>query len=485
MEKLLDGRLAHAIWTNNHTINYKLKNCMDWLPTLSERQGPVFLRIVDALAADIASGRLVRGQQIPTHRALASALDIDLTTVTRAYGEARRRGLLEAQVGRGTFVSETTARAAVDIPFQVKIDLSMNLPPQPVEANLDLRIAQGLRSIQNESSFSAFLNYQRPGGSDDEREIAAKWLRTRVPEASAERLVVYPGNQAILFNALMSLTSPGDVVLTEALTFPGMKAAAEKLRVRLVGVAMDEEGILPDALKTACKEHKPKALYLIPTLHNPTTATLGSERRKMVADIIHKNGLFLIEDDAYGLLEPTVSPIANLIPERTYLAVGLSKCIAPALRVSYLLAPDPAAEQQMTSSLQATTLMTPPLMVALVTHWLRSGVADKIILAIRNEAIGRQQLARRFLKGISYAAKPNGHHLWLSLPSQWNRAEFLSHILIHGLAVVGDDAFTVENVTSQAVRVSLGAARNRAELAQALQFLADTLKSSVRTAQIV
>jgi DNA-binding transcriptional MocR family regulator len=255
--------------------------------------------------------------------------------------------------------------------------------------------------------------------------------------------------------------------------------------VRLVGVAMDEEGILPDALKTACKEHKPKALYLIPTLHNPTTATLGSERRKMVADIIHKNGLFLIEDDAYGLLEPTVSPIANLIPERTYLAVGLSKCIAPALRVSYLLAPDAAAEQQMTSSLQATTLMTPPLMVALVTHWLRSGVADKIILAIRNEAIGRQQLARRFLKGISYAAKPNGHHLWLSLPSQWNRAEFLSHILRHGLAVVGDDAFTVENVTSQAVRVSLGAARNRAELAQALQFLADTLKSSVRTAQIV
>jgi Aminotransferase class I and II len=280
----------------------------------------------------------------------------------------------------------------------------MNLPPQPVEANLDLRIARGLEAIQNESSFSAFLNYQRPGGSDDEREVAAKWLRTRVPDASAERLVVYPGNQAILFNALMSLTSPGDVVLTEALTFPGMKAAAEKLRVRLVGVALDEEGILPDALKAACKEHKPKAVYLIPTLHNPTTATLGSGRRKMIADIIRKNGLFLIEDDAYGLLEPTVSPIANLIPERTYLAVGLSKCIAPALRVSYLLAPDSTAEQQMTSSLQATTLMTPPLMVALVTHWLRSGVADKIIprdpqRGHRPPATGPQVPERNFVCG--------------------------------------------------------------------------------------
>src|SRR5882724_10607190 len=429
----------------------KLKNCMDWLPTLSERQGPVFLRIVDALAADIASGRLVRGQKIPTHRALASALDVDLTTVTRAYGEARRRGLLEAQVGRGTFVSETTARAAGDIPFQVKIDLSMNLPAQPVEANLDSRIAQGLQSIQNEFSFSAFLNYQYPGGSDDEREVAAKWLRPRVPDANAGRLVIYPGNQAILFNALMSLTSPGDVVLTEVLTFPGAKAAAEKLRVRLVGIAMDEEGILPDALRAACKRHKPKAIYLIPTLHNPTTATLGAERRKIIADIIRKNGIFLIEDDAYGLLEPTVSPIANLIPERTYLGVGLSKCIAPALRVSYLLAPDPASEQKMRSNLQATMLMPPPLMVALVAHWLRSGIADKIILAIRNEAIGRQQLARRILKGISYAAKPNGHHLWLPLPPQWNRAKFLSHVLRYGLAVVGEDAFAVENLASQAV----------------------------------
>src|SRR5215467_9859399 len=287
--KLLDRNWAgHTIGSNHHTFKGECGNCMDWVPTLSEWPGPVFMRIVEAMAADVASGRLVRGQQMPTHRALARALEVDLTTVTRAYGEARRRGLLEAQVGRGTFVSETTARAARDIPFQVKIDLSMNIPPQPVEANLDVRIAQGLEAIQSESSFSAFLNYQRPGGSDDEREVAARWLRSRVPHASAERLVIYPGNQAIVFNALLSLASPGDVVLTEALTFPGMKAAAEKLGVRLVGVAMDQEGILPDALRAACKRHSPKAVYLIPTLHNPTAATLGPERRRAIADVIRR-----------------------------------------------------------------------------------------------------------------------------------------------------------------------------------------------------
>jgi len=176
---------------------------MDWIPTLSEWSGPIYLRLVEALTSDIASGRLARGRQLPTHRALAQALGIDLTTVTRAYGEARRRGLIEARVGHGTFVSETTARSAAHIPFPVKIDLSMNVPPQPVEANLDQRIGKGFASLQSKASFSAFLNYQRAGGSDEEREIAANWLRARLPEASPERVVIYPGNQAILFNALM------------------------------------------------------------------------------------------------------------------------------------------------------------------------------------------------------------------------------------------------------------------------------------------
>ena len=458
---------------------------MDWLPTISERQGPLYLRIVDAIASDVSTGRLVRGQRLPTHRALATTLKIDLTTVTRAYGEARRRGLLDARVGRGTFVSETSARAPADIPFHIKIDLSMNIPPQPVEANLDLRIAQGLKSIQDQSSFSAFLNYQRPGGSEEEREVATKWLRSRIPQASAERLIVYPGNQAILFNTLMALTSRGDVILTEALTFPGIKAAAERLGVRLVGVVMDAGGVVPDALKRACKEHNPKAVYLTPTLHNPTTATLSPERRRAIADIVRKAGIFLIEDDAYGMLLPTASPIANLIPERTYLAVGLSKCIAPALRISYLLVPDAASEATMCGNLQATTLMPAPLMVALVTHWLRAGIADHIIHAIRSEAAGRQKLAARYLKGLQFATQPTSHHLWLSLPRQWRGGDFLAHVSRHGLALVGEDAFRVGDMASHAVRVSLGAARTRSELAQALQFLSAAMKSSVAPHQIV
>lgn len=458
---------------------------MDWVPTLSEWQGPTFLRIVDALAADVGSGRLVRGEQLPTHRALAAALKIDLTTVTRAYGEARRRGLLEARVGQGTFVSETTARAAADLPAPISIDLSMNIPPQPVEANLDLRIAQGLAAIRTDAGFSAFLSYSRPGGSADEREVAAGWLQARVAQATPERVVIFPGSQAILFNALLALTTPGDAVVTEELTFPGMKAAAAKLGVRLVGVAMDSEGIRPDALDEACRKHEPKAVYLIPTQQNPTTSTMGTNRRKSIADIIRKRGTVLIEDDVYGPLEPSMTPIANLIPERTYYAASFAKCLAPALRVAYLLAPDLASEQKMRGGLQATMQAPPSLMVALLTHWLRSGVAGEIILAIRNEAAARQQLAARFLKGVPFAARPASHHLWLPLPKQSDGNALTSHLMRHGLAVVGEEAFAVGEGAPRGLRVSLGAARNRAELGQALQVLSDAVKTPLGVTQII
>ena len=458
---------------------------MDWTPTISELSGPRYQRIVEAMEADIAAGRLVRGQQLPTQRALAKALGIDLTTVTRAYSEARRRGILEARVGQGSFVSETSARRAVDLPHPVPIDLSMNVPPHPLEAQFDERILAGIEALRQQSGLTAFLNYQPPGGSAHELEVAAKWLRPRVSHVRPDRLVIFPGTQAILFDLLACLAGPGDIVLTEALTFPGIKAAAARLGIRLVGVAIDEGGILPDALAKACRTHKPKAVYLIPTLHNPTTATLSTERREAIAKIICDTGTTLIEDDAYGLLDRSASPIANLIPERTYLATTLSKCVAPALRVAYLATPDTGAQLELRSYLQATVQMPAPLMVALVTHWLETGIADRIISAIRNEAIGRQQLAQRTLKDFQFLAKPAAHHLWLRLPDRRGRQDIAAHLLRDGLAVIASDAFVVDGTPPHAARVSLGAARNRTELARALQILVGALREPADIRQIV
>lgn len=464
---------------------------MDWLPTLSDRAGPAYQRILDALVADIAAGRLRRGQQLPTHRALAKALGIDVTTVTRAYREAQSRGLTEARVGQGTFIADAPHRTGATptrVPTHPDFDLSMNLPPHPPEADLEGRIARGIAALEREHGFSAYLNYAESGGSLRDRGVAADWLRPRIAEANADRLAICPGTQAALCATLLALTAPGDVMLTDRLTYPGIKAAAAHARVRLVGVAMDEHGMAPDALRIAIGRHAPKLLYLVPTIQNPTTATMPPSRRAEIAEIVAAHDLTLIEDDAYGLLAPEHIPFATLIPARTIYAASLSKCISPGLRVAFLVAPDAAANAHITSALRAMLQMPVPLISALVTRWLADGSAGAMIAAVRDEAIQRQKMATRALAGATFAANRNGHHLWLEVPPAWNRAEFAQYARANGLAAVASDAFTVADESEaapQAVRLALGAARTRGELSHALDRLASALRLPPPTAQVV
>jgi DNA-binding transcriptional MocR family regulator len=467
------NNLAKSIQTSRRGII-----CMDWIPTLTDREGPIYLRIVTALAADVECGRLLRGQQLPTHRALAKALQIDLTTVTRAYIEARHRGLTEARVGQGTFVAESLSHPRRATSPWSEFDLSMILPPQPLEADLEGRLTRGIAAIQREVGFSALLTYRDAGGSRAERDIAAGWLRSRIADAHGDRLVICPGTQSALFNLLVALTSPGDVVLTEALTYPGIKAAAGYAGVRLVGVPMDESGILPDALEEACRRHTPKAVYLIATIHNPTTATMPLSRRQEVAEILRRNDVLLLEDDAYGALEPHAVPLASLIPERAYFAASLSKCIAPGLRVSFLMTPDHGSAELLVRAFNASVQMPSPLMVALVVRWLQDGSVDAIVGAIRSEAAARQKLAAGVLAGYEYFRHPNGHHIWIPLPRNWSGAEFALHVHRQGLAIVPAESFRVGGTTPQAVRISLGAASSRSELVRALGVVAAALKSS-------
>lgn len=458
---------------------------MDWRPTLEDRPGPVYESIVEALGTDIASGRLHRGERLPTHRALARTLGVDLTTVTRAYNEARRRGLTEARVGQGTFVAESPARAPRAAAAGIAFDLSMNLPPEPLEADLEGRIARGLDGLRRDYGLTDFMNYQQAGGSEADRGVAAGWLARRVRTASAERLLIFPGTQTALMCLLLALTRPGNAVLTDHLTYPGFKSAAAAAGVTLIGVDADDAGMIPAALDEACKRHKPKAVYLVPTMHNPTAFTLPLARRERLAGVIRKRGLLLFEDDAYGALDPRQVPIATLIPERSYLVATLSKCIAPGLRVSLMVTPDRAAAATLGNALRTVAQMPAPLMVALTLRWLADGSADQIIAAIANEAAARQKLAAKALAGHDYAAHPRSHHLWLRLPQTWTRLEFAAHVQRQGLAVVTSDSFVVDGTPEHAIRIALGAARTRAELASALDVLNVALKSPIAASRIV
>jgi DNA-binding transcriptional MocR family regulator len=209
------------------------------------------------------------------------------------------------------------------------------------------------------------------------------------------------------------------------------------------------------------------------------------ERRRDVAAVLVKANAVLIEDDAYGRLDRESATLASLIPERTYLAASLSKCIAPGLRVSFVAAPDRAAADALADALRATTQMPAPLTAALAVRWLHDGSADAIIAAVRAEAAFRQKLAAKALAGHAFAAHRSGHHIWLPLPERWNRAEFAGHLQRRGLTVVTSDAFSTTPSVPHAIRISLGAVPGRADLARGLAMLAAALDASPAARDIV
>ena len=248
------------------------------------------------------------------------------------------------------------------------------------------------------------------------------------------------------------------------------------LSLRLRPLAMDGQGILPEAFEAACREDKPKALYCTPTLHNPTTATMGPERRRAIADIAAKFGVPIIEDDAYGMLPAQpVAPIATLAPELTYYISSLSKCLSPALRISYLVAPNAKIGARLASNIRASTSIASPLTSAIATRWIETGSAASVLKAIRQETRERHRLLMTNLP--SAQSDPEAFHAWLPLRGAWDRHAFTAKLRSVGIGVVASDAFAV-GAAPEAVRLGLGGIATREELETSLTVIADVLDQS-------
>ncbi len=446
-----------------------------WVPRLEPSPKPLYLHIADTLEADIASGRLVAQQQLPTQRALARQLDLNYATISRAYAEAQRRGLIVARVGQGSFVCglQSTGTKRAHSVARV-VDMTMNLPPEPDAPGLLERMQAGLAQVSGD--LRALLRYQEFGGSDEDKLAACSWLGLRQLQLDPGRVLVCPGAQSALLAVLSTLAGPGEVVLCEALTYPGLRAIAAQLGIRLIGLPQDGEGIEVDALIRAVAEYRPKALYCNPVLLNPTATVVSLARKAALVQIARAEQLPIIEDDAYGLLVTAApAPFALLAPELTYYIAGFSKCVGAGLRVAYLLAPSPRHSARLATVLRATTVMASPLTVALTTLWVQDGTAQASLAAVRQESVWRQRLAARLLAGSDVQSHPEAFHLWLRLPEPWNRAAFAAQLRGQRVNVVVSDAFAVAAPAPEAVRICLGGSASRVEISAALELIADTL----------
>lgn len=445
-----------------------------WSPTIGFGNGPKYLAIVEALARDVRGGVLAEGARLPPQRVLAKQLHVDLTTVTRAFNEARRVGLIDATVGRGSFVRRSARPSAgLRQPYSpASVDFSMNMPPQPPEARLAERMQAGLAALAGSPGFLDRLHYQDSAGVLSDRAAAAEWLGRRLGSVPVQRIVVAGGAQTALAAILAVALKPGDSLCVPALTYPGLRMAAERRGVRLVAVAGDADGVIPEAFRECCQRAGPRALYLVPTLDNPTTATLPARRREQIVEIARSHGVAIIEDDAYGALPlDAPAPIAALAGDITWHIATLSKCVSPSLRIAYVAAPGTGEAVRLSAELRTISMMAPPLAAALASHWLAQGELDEIVSAIRTENGLRQAIAREAFAGLSVQSQSSGHHLWLTLPEAWQRAGLGAHARQLGVSVIASDAFAV-GPAPEAIRVSLGAAPDRETLRYGLSLLA-------------
>jgi DNA-binding transcriptional MocR family regulator len=448
-----------------------------WSPSIPSDADPKYLALVDALADDVHSGRLKPGDQLPTHRDLANRLGIALGTVSRAYAAAETRGLVSGEVGRGTFVRRQDTgpeEGAIEDEDPTLIDLSKS---RLARTPGDQTFRRALENLAKRAGLDRLLDYYQPAaGMVRHRAAGAEWVRRAGLEANAENVIITSGAQHGATVVLASLTRPGDVVLTEEVTYTGVKAIASLLNLQLQPLALDEHGILPDSFAHACRSGSPRALYCMPTLQNPTGRTMPLERRRAIAEIAARHEVAVVEDDVYGFLpDAPLSPIAALAPANSYYITSTSKSLAPGLRLGYVVAPQ-AKVERVTGVIRATTWLTAPLLAELATQWIESGEADDMVRWIREETVMRHGLARRVL-GPWMSERGAGFNFWLPLPDPWRTEEFVAQARARGVVVSPSEEFVVGRASAPyAVRVCLGAGLGRERLEDGLRRLEELLR---------
>lgn len=449
-----------------------------WNPSIEPIE-PKYQALLQALQRDIEHGVLRPGERLPTQRQLAHRLGIAIGTVGRAYAEAEDRGMVSGEVGRGTFVrgrEPSVEPGGVEEEEPGVIDLGKSRlvrdPRVPSFAGV-------LEHLARRPDLDRLIDFYQPSaGMSRHRAVGAEWLRRTGLSVPPERVVMTGGAQHGTATVLASLARPNDLVLTEQVTYTGIKAIASLLHLRLRGVAMDGEGLLPDAFEAACLEEPPRALYCMPTLQNPTARTMSLQRREAIAAIAARFDVALIEDDVYGFLPETpLPPLATILPTHAYYVTGTSKSMAPGLRVGYVAAPEQKVER-VAGVIRASTWLIAPLLGELVAEWIERGEADAMVRWKREETAAREASARRILAGRLPASSSPSFHLWLSLPEPWRTEAFVSQARARGVVVSPSEEFVVGRESApHAVRICLGATSSRARLEEGLTRLAELLEA--------
>ncbi|SAI73637.1 GntR family transcriptional regulator [Bordetella ansorpii] len=434
--------------------------------------------LADALAADIHAGRLAPGAMLPTHRELAARHGVALASATKVYARLKAQGLVVGETGRGTFVRDRPPQPHWDGADEARlnastIDLSFNHPTLPGQAEL---LRAMLRKLAASGDLSALMQQQPPGGRAHERRIVAGFLaRTRGITAPAEQVFLVNGAQQGLDVAARAVLQPGDAVAVDALTYPGFKMLAQAQGLSLQAVPCAADGPDLDALDALCRRGRIRAIYAMPTLHNPLGWVLDGSRRQRLVDIARRHDCFLIEDAAYAFLAAKAPPaLAAMAPERTLYVSSLSKSLATGLRFGFIAVPE-ACAMKVKAHIRASHWSLPSVVTAMATRWIEDGTVARLEAAHRRDARRRQAIARDVFGGMEMAANPAALFVWLTLPAELRMDRIAAALAARNIAVSKAEAYAATRHAPHALRLGLSSVP-LAELQPVLQQVRETIE---------
>ncbi|MGW7465725.1 aminotransferase-like domain-containing protein [Streptomyces xantholiticus] len=407
--------------------------------------------IADRLADDIARGRLRTGDQLPPQRRFARQHGIANSTAARVYQELIVRGLVVGEVGRGTFVRAAAPAPEPSLaePADARVDLELNFPVLPGQP---ARLAQGLTRVLRPDAFAMALRPVGASGSTPAREAAASHLSRGGWAPDPQRLLFAGNGRQAIAAAIAAVVPAGARLGVEPLTYPVVKGIATRLGVTLVPLAVDDDGLVPDALVAAPAL---RAVYLQPALHNPLGFTMSEGRRADIAEVLERKDMYAIEDAIYGFLRNDLPPLATLAPERTIVVDSLSKRLSPGLTAGFLVTPS-RITQAVASSLRSGAWLAQAFALEAATQWMTDGTAADIEQSKRQDAAMRQRITADRLAGQMLRTDPHAYHCWWELPDPWRAETFVAAAARRGIAVTPAAAFTVgTGHAPNAVRLAL------------------------------
>jgi DNA-binding transcriptional MocR family regulator len=427
-----------------------------WTPIL-DRNKPLYLAIADAIGRDVDAGMLESGARLPPQRDLAWRLGVTLGTVTRAYKEAEERGLLAGEVGRGSFVRTTKRLSSLPLDRGADqiIDLSHAVPPPVVTTD---EFDAALHQVMRENRRLDLLDYAPPEGFAHHRDMGVRWLKLSGIEVEPSNVFVTAGAHIALIAVLGAITEPREAVMAEETNYALLGSTLRNAYLEALPIKMDNDGLVPEAFERAARSGHSRILYLVPNLQNPTTLTMCRTRREAIIDVARKHNITIIEDDIFRLLDARTQPATfyKLAPERVFHITGLSKTLAPGLRIGFVAVPD-GQDRVLKSHARIASARSIGITAEIARSWIETDAAQDILIRVRNEFAARRAAFLDVFKDTDTRCEIGAPYGWLKLPARWSAGRFAASLASRGVKVTPASAFNLApGAPNTHVRVCFG-----------------------------